>query len=104
MKDQIFETMSLDELWTLHEKLDALLKSKLDAEKNELERRLATLEAGRSDRTKTNRRPYPRVRPKYRNPEQPAETWSGRGRQPHWVAAQLRSGKKVDDLLIGPAH
>ena len=39
------------------------------------------------------RRPYPKVFPKYRNPKKPAETWSGRGKQPRWLTAQLRSGK-----------
>ena len=39
------------------------------------------------------RRPYPKVLPKHRNPKNPAETWSGRGKQPRWLTAQLRSGK-----------
>ncbi|WP_246670302.1 H-NS histone family protein [Bradyrhizobium stylosanthis] len=28
------------------------------------------------------RRPYPTVRPRYRNPKNPPETWSGRGKCP----------------------
>ena len=28
-----------------------------------------------------------------------AETWSGRGKQPHWVQAQLRAGKKLKQFL-----
>lgn len=95
--------MSADELWSLHEQLSALLSTKLDTEKNKLERRLAKLR-GRSERSKTARRPYPKVFPKYRNPERPSETWSGRGKQPRWVAAQLGSGKKFDDLLIARQH
>ena len=46
------------------------------------------------------RRPYPKVLSKYRNPKNPAETWSGRGKQPRWLKAQLRSGKKANDFLI----
>ena len=46
------------------------------------------------------RRPYPQVFPKYKNPAQPSETWSGRGKQPHWLTAELRSGKKLDDFRI----
>ncbi|MGL3107834.1 H-NS histone family protein [Bradyrhizobium sp. BR 1432] len=38
--------------------------------------------------------------PKYRNPKDPSETWSGRGKQPRWLKAQLRAGKKLTDLLI----
>ena len=98
-----FELMSVDELWILHEKLRAILSMKLDAEKHELERRLAQLN-GRIEHKQEARRPYPKVHPKYRNPERPSETWSGRGKQPHWVGAQLRTGKKIDDLLISRAH
>jgi DNA-binding protein H-NS len=95
--------MSLDELWNLHEEIDTILSTKLNAEKQKLERRLAQLN-GRIELKETARRPYPKVHPKYRNPEKPSETWSGRGKQPHWVGTQLRSGKKVDDLLIARTH
>jgi DNA-binding protein H-NS len=41
--------------------------------------------------------------PKYRNPDQPSETWAGRGKQPRWLVAQLRSGKRIDDFKIKKA-
>lgn len=37
---------------------------------------------------------------KYRHPENPVETWSGRGRQPRWFAAALAAGKTPDDRAI----
>ena len=40
------------------------------------------------------------VPPKYRNPDNPAETWTGRGRQPRWVSAALEKGLTLDDLRI----
>jgi len=41
------------------------------------------------------------VAPKYRNPEDPAQTWSGRGKRPLWfVAALKRRGVTADSLLI----
>jgi DNA-binding protein H-NS len=40
------------------------------------------------------------VAPKYANPQDPAETWSGRGRKPRWVVAALDSGKSLSDLHI----
>ena len=33
---------------------------------------------------------------KYRNPDNPAETWSGRGRPAKWIAAGLKAGKPMD--------
>ncbi|MFP4274645.1 MAG: H-NS family nucleoid-associated regulatory protein [Paracoccaceae bacterium] len=37
---------------------------------------------------------------KYRNPENPSETWTGRGRQPNWYKDAIESGKSPEDLLI----
>jgi hypothetical protein len=42
----------------------------------------------------SERRPYPPISPKYRNPDLPSETWSGRSKQPRWLVAQLRSGRR----------
>jgi DNA-binding protein H-NS len=103
MKQSDLESMSADELWILHEKISAMLSSKLAAEKQALERRLAQVNR-RIEHKEKARRPYPKVHPKYRNPERPSETWSGRGKQPRWVGAQLKRGKKINDLLISRAH
>lgn len=40
------------------------------------------------------------VPPKYRNPADAAQTWTGRGRKPKWIAEALASGKTLDDFLI----
>ena len=44
-----------------------------------------------------------KVAPKYRNPENPGETWAGRGLKPRWLAAALKTGKKLDDFRIAGA-
>lgn len=41
-----------------------------------------------------------KVKPKYRNPADPAQTWSGRGKRPRWFVAAVNAGKKEKDLLI----
>ena len=41
-----------------------------------------------------------KVAPKYRNPDNKQETWTGRGRQPRWVVALLKAGKKLEDMKI----
>ena len=38
---------------------------------------------------------------KFRNPENPAETWSGRGRRPKWLEDSLNKGSQLEDFLIG---
>ncbi|GAB3753888.1 H-NS histone family protein [Lysobacter olei] len=41
-----------------------------------------------------------KVTPKYRNPGNSTETWSGRGKQPRWLAALTASGRSLDEFLI----
>ena len=48
---------------------------------------------------KTGRK-LPKVEPKYRNPANAAETWTGRGKQPRWLAEYTKAGRKVEDFLI----
>ncbi len=40
------------------------------------------------------------VKPKYRNPDNAEETWTGRGRKPEWVAAWIADGKELAELEI----
>jgi DNA-binding protein H-NS len=40
------------------------------------------------------------VAPKYRNPDNPTETWAGRGLKPRWMTAAIKRGKKLEDFLI----
>jgi DNA-binding protein H-NS len=45
--------------------------------------------------------PKAAVAPKYRNPENPAQTWSGRGKRPLWFSGALKKkGVTADSLLI----
>jgi DNA-binding protein H-NS len=107
------EAMSVDDLWLLHEKINGILSTRITSEKRELEKRLAVLNRGRDvlvdmgdSQHSLNaegkvRRKYPRVVPKYRNPQTPSETWSGRGKQPRWLVAAIKNGRKIEDFKIG---
>ena len=104
MKNSNLKSMSVDDLWKLHESVVAELSHKMAAERTMLEDRLRQLgSTDKSPALKRERRPYPKVLPKYRNPENRSETWAGRGKQPCWLRAQLRSGNKLDDFLIRKA-
>ena len=37
---------------------------------------------------------------KYADPANPDNTWSGRGRKPKWLVAQIENGKTVEDFAI----
>lgn len=49
---------------------------------------------------KKARKSLGKVPPKYRNPANPEETWTGRGKQPRWLAAYTSEGRNVDEFLI----
>ena len=87
--------MSTNDLWSLHLEVAQLLQQRIQQEKLRLEERLKLLRTPVSDR-----RVYPPVAPKYRNPDHPSETWAGRGKQPRWLVAQLKSGKRIEDFRI----
>jgi DNA-binding protein H-NS len=95
------KSMSIDKLSKLRSQIDAAISSKVIEA-----RRAVQSQLGKLDRLSTNglrskgggvRGP---VAPKYRNPANPAETWAGRGLKPRWLAAALRSGKKLEDFSI----
>jgi len=37
---------------------------------------------------------------KFRSPHDHSQTWSGRGRRPHWIIALLATGQNLDSLAI----
>jgi DNA-binding protein H-NS len=106
MKQTYLKSLSTDRLWLLHESIAAKLAQKLAAEKQMLEQRLNVLKKGHLEQTAPalERRPYPPVIPQFRNPEEPTQTWAGRGKRPRWLSTQLRSGKRIEDFRIRPSR
>jgi DNA-binding protein H-NS len=37
---------------------------------------------------------------KYRNPVDPSQTWTGKGRKPAWLIEALTSGKTLEDFAV----
>jgi len=101
------EAMSMDDLWSLHEKIGGILATRIRAQKQELEKRLAILNHGMDAAARSStpfnerpRRKYSVVLPKYRNP-QTSETWSCRGKRPRWLIAAMKSGRGIEEFRIG---
>jgi DNA-binding protein H-NS len=97
MKGPNLGAMSVDDLLELRDRVSQILASRVQSERRELETRLARLQsvAGAALGDKRGK-----VAPKYRNPENPSETWTGRGLRPRWLAAALKTGKKLADFQI----
>ena len=97
MERNAFKSMSTEELWSLHKRVALTLARKIAEEKAKLEARLRMLEkSNNAVNPNRSRRAYPKVLPKYQNPKDPAESWSGRGKQ----QTQLKAGKKLEHFLI----
>jgi DNA-binding protein H-NS len=92
-------SISIDELWALHEEVSSILITKMRAEKLKLENWLKRLGSKISKEVR-ERRPYPKAHPRFRNPDPPHQTWSGRGKQPLWISKLLAQGTILDDLRI----
>jgi DNA-binding protein H-NS len=112
-KKMNLDVMSIDEMWQLHKEVIRILSVKLTSEKRELERRLAQLRREKKAMPQSEtidwqlrkdspdkRRKYPKVFPKYRNPSDPSETWSGRGKEPRWLTAALEAGHTIGEFVI----
>jgi DNA-binding protein H-NS len=98
------KSMSIDRLTDLRHRVEAALASKVIDQRRALESELGKL--NRLQGAKTLRKsgsgfgvrgPVP---PKYRNPQNPDETWAGRGLRPKWLTAAIKGGKSADDFLI----
>lgn len=97
--------MSLKELRELRSQIDRSIAS--FEERRRREAMVAVEEAAREHGfslneltgAKINRRGG-KVAPKYINPEDATQTWTGRGRRPHWIQAALDSGMVLSDLEI----
>jgi DNA-binding protein H-NS len=101
------KTMTIAKLRDLKSQVEAAISAKVSERRPELESELSKLD-GHSGGARRGR-PVGRdgrrgaVAPKYRNPENPAETWAGRGLKPRWLVAALKGGKKVEDFAISGA-
>jgi DNA-binding protein H-NS len=96
------KTMPIAKLQALKSQVEAAISANVTERRRELELELSKLAGfGGGKATKFGRgdRRGP-VAPKYRNPENPAETWAGRGLRPRWLTAAIKGGKEQDDFLI----
>lgn len=98
-------SMSLDELKALRKDVESAITSFEKRRKQEalIAAQRAAEEHGFSlDEilTTKNGKPATKGVPKYANPADPSQTWTGRGRQPQWIKDALAAGKSLDQLAI----
>src|ERR1700746_3890268 len=96
------EAMSLDDLWELHKDVSLVLARRIRNKIHKLDNISEALESA-SDLQPcevSKRRPYPKVLPKFQNPEHPEQTWAGRGKPPQWVIELVEAGRKIEEFRI----
>lgn len=98
--------------------LDTLSEKELKELKTKVERALSTLDSRRLAEARKaaedaaamhgfnladlvgGKAPKAKSAPKYRNPANASQTWSGRGRQPAWIKEGLAAGKPMSSFAI----
>ncbi len=105
MADIDLNSMSLEELKKLQKDVKKAIDGYQDKQRKEaraaaeaaagaLGFTLADLTRSSGQKTKTA------AAPKYRHPDNPEQTWTGRGRQPEWIKEALENGQSKDEFLI----
>lgn len=79
-------------------RLDADRETKLDRVRQVAEKHGLSLEEFLQQPARTPRRKNAKPKKIYRNPDNPKETYSGRGPHPEWFAAKLRAGHTKEDF------
>jgi DNA-binding protein H-NS len=102
---QDLENMSLDDLKKLSRDVEKAIASFEERKRKEARKAMEKVarEFGLSVEdvigTQKSSSRAPKSAVKFRNPANPGETWSGRGRQPGWYKDALSKGKSPDDML-----
>jgi DNA-binding protein H-NS len=97
------QKLSIDKLSKLRDQVDVVINEKVAEERRTVQHKLGNLDrlVANGVRVKGVRGGVGGTVPaKYRNPENPAETWAGRGLKPRWLAAALEAGKMLEDFSV----
>jgi DNA-binding protein H-NS len=93
------KSMDIDALLALRSQIDNQLASR----RSDLQKQLARLPGASTSVVRRNGRVSAmkgvKVKPKYRDAKT-GDTWAGRGVQPRWLTAALKSGRKLENFLI----
>lgn len=96
------DNLSYAELLKLEERIKAAIATRKaeDAKVTKAELKAMAAKAGfdldELFGRKRGPRPGSKAAVKYRNPKDPSQTWTGRGRKPNWLVEALKKGGKID--------
>lgn len=99
---------SILELSRFYKEIEGEIKTRKEGEKKKVREKMRELAASIGMTveevvgTKAEKKTKGKVplAPKYRNPENPEQTWIGRGQRPAWLKEALKKGMKLEGLEI----
>jgi DNA-binding protein H-NS len=101
MRDSQLQKMSLKELTTLQTRINQAIAEKRIEERSEVRAKMEEIARASgfsvTDLFGGRRGKGGKVAPKYRNPKDPSQTWTGRGRRPLWI---VEAGGNINRFLI----
>lgn len=107
MKTIKLSELRLSELIRIQNELPKAIQRAKKNEKKKLRKEIETLAAQSGfsideimGKTSKKKKPIKKVAPKFENPDDTDQKWTGRGRRPLWVENHLSYGGSMDDLLI----
>jgi DNA-binding protein H-NS len=95
------KSMNVEALLVLRSQIDGQLATR----RHDLQKQLARLQRVSSEAPpgvgngRVSAMKGVKVKPKYRDAKT-GDTWAGRGVQPRWLSAALKSGRKLEEFLI----
>ena len=106
MRQINLEKLSLKELQELELRVEKAIAEARLKERSELKAEIEQMVADRGftmSEIFSTKRGSPKgrtVAPKFANPDDPGQTWTGRGRKPNWLVQKLEEGTDLDDFLL----
>lgn len=105
--ERTLESLTVQELIVVKKLVDRLINSQQKNAKKQLQNKIQDLVKShgldiemlvwKPEESAKKKKQYP---PKYQNPKNPSEVWTGLGKRPKWVVAILAEGVKLEELLI----
>ena len=98
--------LSVDELQAMIDNAKSAIKDKQVSQRKEVFAQIKALAASVGvtveihDAGKKQKRKGAKVPPKYRNPDDASQTWTGRGMMPKWMRTLNEAGRDKSDFLI----
>jgi DNA-binding protein H-NS len=106
MRQINLEKLGLKELQELELRVEKAIAEARLKERSELKAEIEQMVADRGftmSEIFSTKRGSPKgrmVAPKYANPEDPSQTWTGRGRKPNWLVEKLEEGSEIEEFLL----